>query len=86
MDKHGRLLIPAQIRNELNYKPGDTFVVRVIDNELHIISLNKILNEARSLIKAKLSPNISLLEEFKQMRKQDAELEDNKIHNGKNHE
>jgi AbrB family looped-hinge helix DNA binding protein len=82
MDKHGRLLIPAQIRNELNYKAGDAFIVRVIDNEMRIISVNKILNEARSQIKAKLSPNTSLSEEFKKMRSQEAALENNKSHNG----
>jgi len=34
MDKHGRILIPSNIRNSLNYKQGDTFVIRAINDEL----------------------------------------------------
>ena len=51
MDKYGRILIPSNIRNSLNYKQGDTFVIRAINDELHIVSINKEIKAAQKLFK-----------------------------------
>ena len=80
MDKHGRILIPSNIRNSLNYKYGDTFVIRVIDDELRIISINQEIKAAQTLFK-KYNANTnsdSAVDEFLKSRRIEAENENSK--------
>ena len=42
VDYNGRILIPASIRKEHHIKSGDIYVIRAIDDEIKLISLNKI--------------------------------------------
>ena len=77
MDKYGRILIPSNIRNSLNYKQGDTFVIRVINDELHIVSINKEIKAAQKLFKkynANANAN-SAVDEFLDSRRIDANNE-----------
>lgn len=64
MDKHGRLLIPSQIRNSLNYNAGDKFIIRSNNDELHIMSLNKAIKNAQNLFKKYNKSSDSAVEEF----------------------
>jgi AbrB family looped-hinge helix DNA binding protein len=79
MDKHGRILIPSSIRNCLNYKHGDTFVIRAIDDELHIVSINKEIKIAQSLFKKYNTNSNSAVDEFLESRKIDANNEHRKF-------
>jgi AbrB family looped-hinge helix DNA binding protein len=79
MDQHGRILIPASIRNQLNYKAGDTFVVRVINDELHILSLEKVIKDAQDLIRQYIKPGELLVEDFLEYRREEAKLEEKKF-------
>lgn len=78
MDNHGRILIPASLRKELNYKKGDTFVLRVINNELRIISLENAIKEIQGFMKQYIKPGTSMVDEFLEMRRQEYELEEEK--------
>ena len=49
MDQHGRLLIPAGIREMLNIKPGDKVNIEVYEDEVKIISANKIIDEMHAI-------------------------------------
>lgn len=71
MDQHGRLLIPATLRKELNYKPGDTFIVRVIENELRIMSLEKVISNIQEFMSEHINPGASSVEEFLRMKQED---------------
>lgn len=84
MDEHGRILIPANLRKTLNYNKGDTFVLRVINDELRVISLDTVLNETRQFMKQYINPNISLVDEFLEIQKQERELEESKFKNNDN--
>ena len=64
MDIHGKILIPSIIRNSLNLKSGDYFIIRIIDGGINILSLDKVIKEAQDLIKTYNQENISLLNEF----------------------
>lgn len=64
MDIHGKILIPSIIRNNLNLKPGDYFIIRIIDGGINILSLDKVIKEAQDLIKTYNQDNVSLLDEF----------------------
>ena len=45
MDQHGRVLIPSEIREMLNIRPGDKVNLEVYKNEVKIINANKIIDE-----------------------------------------
>ncbi|MFU7501401.1 MULTISPECIES: AbrB/MazE/SpoVT family DNA-binding domain-containing protein [unclassified Candidatus Tisiphia] len=79
MDKHGRILIPSTIRNSLNYKYGDTFVIRVIDDELHIVGINKEIKAAQSLFKKYNTSSNSAVDEFLDSRRIEANNENLKF-------
>ena len=75
MDKHGRILIPSNIRNSLNYKQGDTFVIRAINDELHIVSINKEIKAAQKLFKKYNANANSAVDEFLDSRRIDSNNE-----------
>ena len=79
MDKHGRLLIPSAIRNSLNYKYGDTFVIRVINDELHIVSINQVIKAAQDLFKKRNPNSHSAVDDFLESRRLEAKNEDLKF-------
>lgn len=79
MDKHGRILIPSSIRNSLNYKYGDTFVIRAIDDELHIVSINKEIKAAQSLFKKYNTSSSSVVDEFLESRRNESNIENKKF-------
>lgn len=50
MDKGGRILIPARLRNELGIRPGDPVVLETQGSELHMRSYKKAIEEAQAII------------------------------------
>lgn len=79
MDNHGRLLVPLHIRNQLHYKKGDNFVIRVINNELHIVSLKNALLHAQELVRKTTPPEVSLVDELIAERRAEAKAEEKKF-------
>ncbi|MDA9163678.1 AbrB/MazE/SpoVT family DNA-binding domain-containing protein [Rickettsiaceae bacterium] len=75
IDKQGRLLIPAAIRNDLNYKPDTPLVLRVINNELHVVSIKKALGDIQSLVKKRNISHGSSVDQFIAERRQSAKKE-----------
>ncbi len=75
MDSHGRILIPATLRKELNYRTGDTFILRAINGELKIISLEHAVKEAQDFVRPYKKEGESLVSEFLKMRKEEFKLE-----------
>jgi len=45
IDSHGKILIPAKLRKELQFNIGDVLVIRRIDNELRLVSLKNIVKK-----------------------------------------
>lgn len=78
MDIHGRVLIPANLRKELGYKPGDTFVLRSINGELRLVSLEKTIANIQAEFKKYIQPGVSVVDEFLQMRQEERQLEEAK--------
>ena len=50
MDQHGRVLIPSEIREMLNIRPGDKVNLEVYKNEVKIINANKIIDKHKHII------------------------------------
>ncbi|MCE2993395.1 MAG: AbrB/MazE/SpoVT family DNA-binding domain-containing protein [Alphaproteobacteria bacterium] len=86
VDNNGRILIPAQIRKECNIKRGDVFVLRTIDGEIRMVSLKKVIADARALIRKHTTEGVSLVGEFLQIRREEAALEEKKMNEYSNNE
>jgi AbrB family looped-hinge helix DNA binding protein len=75
VDNTGRLLIPAIIRKQMGIKPGDAFLIKLIDDEIKIVSLSKAIAEAQNLVKQFVPEGISLVDELKKTRNEEFKLE-----------
>lgn len=76
IDHNGRLLIPSQVRKRFNMKAGDAFVLRVIDNEIKVVSLNQVLSEVQDLVSKYIPQGTSLIEELRELRSEEAQIEE----------
>ena len=83
IDQHGRVLIPVAMRKELNLHAGDRIVLRVINREIHLLSLDKVIDDSQILFKKLTNAGISDVDEFIADRKKEFLLETSKF-NGKN--
>jgi AbrB family looped-hinge helix DNA binding protein len=71
IDSHGRMLIPSSIRKLLDYRTGDTIIIRAINKELHALKLEQVVAEAQAIISQYVEADKSMLEEFLQMRREE---------------
>jgi bifunctional DNA-binding transcriptional regulator/antitoxin component of YhaV-PrlF toxin-antitoxin module len=79
IDNRGRLVLPPIVKKELNYKPGDKLVLRVINEELHVISLDKILKEAQEILKITEHDKKHMLNDFLEYKRKEAAAENAKF-------
>ena len=70
LGEDGRIVIPAICRKELELKSGEELIVRLEDDELHLISLKHSLKKAQALTR-KYAKNKSLVNILKKMRAED---------------
>ena len=81
VDKHGRIVIPADLRERLQLLPGEEVWLRVVDGELRIIGLRKAVRRARGSIRRRLEAmgvdlnSRSLVDEFIAERRAESEHE-----------
>jgi AbrB family looped-hinge helix DNA binding protein len=71
VDNNGRILIPAPIRKQFKIQTGDVFVLRVIDGEIHMVSLNKVIDEAQQLLRKYVPEGVSMVDELIKMRREE---------------
>lgn len=85
MDQHGRVLIPAEIRERLNIQPGDKVNLEVYENELKIISANQIIDEMHTIFtKNQNSRKDSVVDDFIKRKHEEYQIEEERsIKNGK---
>ena len=67
------------MRKELKLHTGDRMAIRIIDGELRLLSLDKVINETQALFKKLTKPNISDVDEFIAERRKEALLEDSEF-------
>jgi AbrB family looped-hinge helix DNA binding protein len=70
LESNGRVIIPAACRRQLHLEQGEELIMRIEDNELHLISLKHALKKAQSLTR-KYAKKQSLVGLLKKMRKED---------------
>jgi AbrB family looped-hinge helix DNA binding protein len=71
----GRIVIPAQIRSDLDVKPGDELILALKDGELRIFSLRQAVKRSQRLVRRYVPEGRSLAEELIQDRRVDGARE-----------
>ena len=84
MDQHGRVLIPSEIREMLSLQPGDKVNLEVYENEVKIISSNKIIDEMHTIFtKNQSDRKDSVVDDFINRKHEEYQIEEERnIKNG----
>ena len=73
INEQGRLVIPAEARNQSGLKPGDTVQVQVVGpGELRVVSAAHTLREARALVARHVPKGRDIVKEFLRDRVKDS--------------
>jgi AbrB family looped-hinge helix DNA binding protein len=75
LDKHGRVLVPADMRRELGMEPGEALTIILEDNELRIITLEEAVRQVQALSRQVTGGRTGLVDEFIAERRREAERE-----------
>ena len=68
----GAVVIPSQLREKLNIRPGDVITLQDDQNGVHITTLNQSIKRAQALFRQHVPEGTSVVEEFVKSRRQDA--------------
>jgi len=68
----GRLVIPAQLREKLDVKPGDTVWLEEEQGEVRITSVRQAIRHAQELVAQQVAPERSLVDELIAERRDEA--------------
>jgi len=75
VNENGRIVIPASFRKSLGINVGDEIVLRIEDDELRITTLKRRIERAQRLIRQRVKPGISLVDELIAERREAARNE-----------
>ncbi len=75
----GRILIPKAMRDVLEIKNNSKVIANIEDHTIHITTVHNSLDKARSLVKKYCKSNSSIVDEFLQMRREEAKTEELKF-------
>ena len=73
INEGGRILIPVNIRKALNLHVGDELLLRVEEDEIHMIPLSKAVQQAQGLIRQYNKDGLKLTDVLSELRKEDRE-------------
>lgn len=77
MDQHGRMLVPAELRERLNIKPGDKVNLEIYDDEVKIINANKIIDQMYEIFTKNQTDKIgSAVDDFISRKREEYEIEE----------
>ena len=72
VDRHGRVVIPAEYRRALGLREGDTVVIQLADGALRILSRTEAIRRAQELVTGRTSGERSLVAELTAERRLEA--------------
>jgi len=75
INEGGRILIPVNIRKALNLHVGDELLLRVEEDEIHMMPLSKAVQQAQDLIRQYNKDGLKLTDVLLELRKEDQENE-----------
>jgi AbrB family transcriptional regulator (stage V sporulation protein T) len=74
VDKHGRIVIPAEIRAELGLEPGTSVSLRVAeDGSLQVSTFRQSVKRVQELVRQRTGGRKGILDEFIAERRREAE-------------
>lgn len=75
MGPDGRIMIPAEFRQTLGLKEGDTLLASLEDGELRLLTIPAALRRAQTIIRQFVPEGVSLVDELIADRRREAERE-----------
>jgi AbrB family looped-hinge helix DNA binding protein len=75
VDKHGRIVIPAEFREQLELAPGTRVRIWVEDGALHLMSLDEGIRQAQEIARQVTGGRKGIVDEFIAERRREAERE-----------
>jgi AbrB family looped-hinge helix DNA binding protein len=75
LGEKGRIVIPAEMREALGIKPGDSVDISVKDHEVRISTLQSRLRRAQESVRSYVPAGISLADELSAERREAAKHE-----------
>jgi AbrB family looped-hinge helix DNA binding protein len=75
VNENGRIVIPVSFRKALGINVGDEVVMRIEDNELRILTFKQRIERAQRLVRNKVKPGTSLVDELIAERREAAKRE-----------
>ena len=75
VDRHGRVVIPAEYRRALGLRAGDAVVVQLDDGALRILTRAQAIRRAQEIVAKYVSPERSLVDELIAERRAEAARE-----------
>jgi len=77
MDQHGRMLIPAHLRERLNLRPGEKVTLEINHNQITIINSDDVIDEMHAIFtKNKTVTNGSVVDDFIKQKRQEHLIEE----------
>lgn len=73
VDKQGRILIPAEIREQLGVKPGDKLNLVMKGRELRVLTLDEAIRQLQDYVEGITGGRKGILDEFIAERRREAE-------------
>lgn len=71
----GRIVIPAQLREKLGVKPGDTIWLEEDNEQVRISSVRQTIRKAQELVRQYVPEGVSLVDDLLAERRAEAERE-----------
>ncbi len=75
VDRHGRIVIPAEYRRALGLREGDPVTVQLDDGELRILTRAQAIRRAQEILAKYVPPGRSLVDELIAERRAEAARE-----------
>ena len=75
IDKSGRIVVPAKLRNSLGIEPGDEIVLRLENGEIRLIPLRQAVSLAQEVVRRYVAADVSLVDALLQARREEAARE-----------
>ncbi|MEY3106454.1 MAG: hypothetical protein RIT35_620 [Pseudomonadota bacterium] len=79
IDKHGRMLIPAYIRDWLNIHPGEKVTLEIEQNQIKIINADHVIDEMHRLFtKNQTGKQDALVDNFIKQKREEYIIEESR--------
>ena len=75
IDKAGRVVIPASMRQRYGIHEGDKIVINADDEGIHITTIDQAVKKAQAICARYIKPGVSLVDELLRERREEAARE-----------